>query len=82
MRILIGKKICTKRADHIHDFAQELRKNKEELARKITQEMGKAIKEARSEVEKCAWVMEYYADNGKIFVNEEVINTDARKRYL
>ena len=73
------KKDMDKRADHIHDFAQELIKNKEELARKITQEMGKAIKEARSEVEKCAWVMEYYADNGKIFVNEEVINTDARK---
>ena len=73
------KKDMDKRADHIHDFAQELSKNKEELARKITQEMGKAIKEARSEVEKCAWVMEYYADNGRIFVNEEVINTDARK---
>ena len=73
------KKDIQKRADHIHDFAQQLIKNKEDLARKITQEMGKAIKEARSEVEKCAWVMEYYADNGKIFVNEEVINTDARK---
>jgi acyl-CoA reductase-like NAD-dependent aldehyde dehydrogenase len=73
------KKDMDKRADHIHDFAQQLRKNKEDLARKITQEMGKAIKEARSEVEKCAWVMEYYADNGKIFVNEELINTDARK---
>src|SRR2546425_9512615 len=68
-----------KRADHIHDFAQELRKNKEELARKVTQEMGKAIKEARSEVEKCAWVMDYYADNGKVFTTDEVINTDARK---
>src|SRR5215510_7995616 len=73
------KKDMDKRADHIHDFAQELRKSKEDLARKITLEMGKAIKEARSEVEKCSWVMEYYADNGKIFVNEEVINTDARK---
>ena len=63
------KKDIQKRADHIHDFAQELRKNKEELARKVTQEMGKAIKEARSEVEKCAWVMDYFADNGKVFHN-------------
>ncbi|MGA7898308.1 MAG: NAD-dependent succinate-semialdehyde dehydrogenase [Nitrososphaeraceae archaeon] len=68
-----------KRADHIHDFAQEFRKNKEELARMMTKEMGKAIKEARAEVEKCAWVMDYYADNGKIFLNDEVINSDARK---
>ena len=70
------RKDIQKRADHIHDFAQELSKNKEELARKITQEMGKAIKEARSEVERCAWVMEYYADTGKIFVDEEVINAN------
>jgi succinate-semialdehyde dehydrogenase/glutarate-semialdehyde dehydrogenase/succinyl-CoA reductase len=68
-----------KRVDHIHDFAQELRKNKEELARTVTKEMGKAIKEARSEVEKCAWVMDYFADNGKVFINDEVVNTDARK---
>ena len=41
--------------------------------------MGKAIKEARAEVEKCAWVIDYFADNGKIFINDEVINSDARK---
>jgi acyl-CoA reductase-like NAD-dependent aldehyde dehydrogenase len=73
------KKDIQKREHHIHDFAQELRKNKEELARKITQEMGKAIKEARSEVEKCAWVMDYFADNGRVFTTDEVVNTDARK---
>jgi acyl-CoA reductase-like NAD-dependent aldehyde dehydrogenase len=73
------KKDIQKREHHIHDFAQELRKNKEELARKITQEMGKAIKEARSEVEKCAWVMDYFADNGRVFATDEVVNTDARK---
>ena len=73
------KKDMHKRGDHIHDFAQELRKNKEELARQETKEMGKAIKEARSEVEKCAWVMDYFADNGKVFTTDEVINTDARK---
>src|ERR671925_1494459 len=44
--------------------------------------MGKAIKEARSEVEKCAWTIEYYADHGKIFANDEVVNTDARKSII
>ena len=73
------KKDIQKREDHIHDFAQELRKNKEELARTVTKEMGKAIKEARSEVEKCAWIMDYFADNGKVFTTDEVVNTDARK---
>ena len=63
------KKDSRKRRDLLHDFAQELRKNKEELARTATKEMGKAIKEARSEVEKCAWAMEYFADYGRIFSN-------------
>jgi succinate-semialdehyde dehydrogenase/glutarate-semialdehyde dehydrogenase/succinyl-CoA reductase len=44
--------------------------------------MGKAIKEARSEVEKCAWVMEYYADNGKVLTTDEVVNTYARKTFV
>ena len=56
-----------RRADFLYAFAKELRKNKESLARTVTQEMGKAIKEAKSEVEKCAWAIEYYADHGKIF---------------
>jgi acyl-CoA reductase-like NAD-dependent aldehyde dehydrogenase len=73
------KKDIQKRADHLHDFAQEFRKEKEELAKLMTKEMGRPIKEARAEVDKCAWVMDYFADNGKIFVNDEVINTDARK---
>lgn len=76
------KKDSSKRIDFLHDFANELRKNKENLARTATKEMGKAIKEARSEVEKCAWTVEYYADHGKIFANDEVVNTDARKSVI
>ncbi len=44
--------------------------------------MGKAIKEARSDVEKCSWVMEYYADNGKVLTTDEEVNTDARKTFV
>jgi succinate-semialdehyde dehydrogenase/glutarate-semialdehyde dehydrogenase/succinyl-CoA reductase len=73
------KKDINKRIDSLHDLAAELRKNKENLARIATKEMGKVIKESRAEVEKCAWVVDYYADNGQIFMKEEIINTDARK---
>jgi acyl-CoA reductase-like NAD-dependent aldehyde dehydrogenase len=76
------RKDASKRADLLHDFATQLRKDKENLARSATNEMGKSIKEARSEVEKCAWVMEYYADNGQILSTDEVVNTDARKTVI
>lgn len=76
------KKDAGKRADLLHDFATQLGKDKENLAKRATNEMGKAIKEARSEVEKCAWAMEYYADNGQILSTDEVINTDARKTVI
>jgi succinate-semialdehyde dehydrogenase/glutarate-semialdehyde dehydrogenase/succinyl-CoA reductase len=76
------KKDIKKRADFVQDFAAELRKNKSELAKVATMEMGKVIKEAVSEVEKCAWAMEFYADNGEIFLNNEIINTDARKSII
>ena len=71
-----------KRADSLYAFAREFRKNRENLARTSTQEMGKAIKESRSEIDKCAWTIEYYADNGRIFTSDEVVNTDARKSVI
>ncbi|HEX2304859.1 MAG TPA: NAD-dependent succinate-semialdehyde dehydrogenase [Nitrososphaeraceae archaeon] len=73
------KKDILKRSDFLYAFANEFRKNKEILAKTATQEMGKAIKESRSEVDKCAWTIEYFADNGKVFASDEVVNTDARK---
>ena len=76
------KKDASKRTGLLYDFANQLRKDKENLARIATNEMGKAIKEARSEVEKCAWAMEYYADNGQILSTDEVVNTDARKTVI
>jgi acyl-CoA reductase-like NAD-dependent aldehyde dehydrogenase len=52
------------------------------LAKIARQSLCKAVKEVRSEVEKCAWVMEYYADNGQIISRDEVVNTDARKSVI
>jgi succinate-semialdehyde dehydrogenase/glutarate-semialdehyde dehydrogenase/succinyl-CoA reductase len=71
-----------KRSKDLAIVAEEFSKNKEELARVCTDEMGKTIKESRSEVEKCSWVLKYYADNGKILVQDQVINSDARKSII
>jgi succinate-semialdehyde dehydrogenase/glutarate-semialdehyde dehydrogenase/succinyl-CoA reductase len=81
-RFLDWKKDAKRRTDFLHIFSDELRKNKQQLAMVATKEMGKAIKESLSEVEKCAWVMEFYADNGSVFLHDEVVNTDARKSFI
>ena len=70
------------RIDSLYDVAKELRKNKEKLARTATNEMGKALKEAKAEVDKCVWAIEYFADNGKNFIHDESFNTDARKSII
>jgi succinate-semialdehyde dehydrogenase/glutarate-semialdehyde dehydrogenase len=61
---------------------QVLRDNVEEYAKVITLEMGKPISESRSEVNKCAWVCDYYADNATTFLADEIIETDAVKSFV
>ena len=76
------EKDLDKRIDSLYHVANELRKNKENLSRTATNEMGKAIKEARAEIDKCVWAVEYFADNGKNFIHDESFNTDARKSII
>jgi succinate-semialdehyde dehydrogenase/glutarate-semialdehyde dehydrogenase len=63
----------------MHRAAAVLREKKEDYARTITLEMGKAIDEARAEVKKCAWVCEFYADEAARFLADEVITSDASR---
>lgn len=62
--------------------AQVLRDNNEKFARVITEEMGKLIRDARAEVEKCALVCDFYADNGPEFLKDELLTSDAGKSYV
>lgn len=59
-----------------------LRAQRDELARLITLEMGKLYKEALGEIDKCAWVCDYYAEQGPAFLADQPIETDAGKSYL
>lgn len=62
--------------------ASELKENKEEYAEMMTLEMGKPISQALAEVEKCAWVCEYYAENAEEQLRNKTIKTDAYKSYV
>lgn len=70
------------RCDAMRRVAALLRDRSEDLARTVTLEMGKLIKESRAEVEKCAWVCDYYAEQASHFLADEHIPTDAGDSYV
>src|SRR2546426_11025776 len=70
------------RAAYLLRFAEALRKHKDAYAETMTLEMGKVIREAIAEVEKCAWAAEYFAENGPGFLQPEIVTTDAMRSYV
>ncbi|GAI19222.1 unnamed protein product, partial [marine sediment metagenome] len=70
------------RRDLMRMAADVLRANIEDYAKTITLEMGKAIIESRAEIEKCAWVCDYYADNAQQFLDDEIIESDAGRSFV
>ncbi len=62
--------------------ANILRVEKDKYAEILTLEMGKPITEAIAEVEKCAWVCEYYAENTEVVLQKELISSDASESYV
>lgn len=74
--------IFKERAVLLKKAAAVLRKRQDELATLMALEMGKPLKNGLEEVEKCARVCEYYAENGEKFLKDELIATEATRSYV
>lgn len=61
----------TEREELIATVADILRENKQEYASLMTREMGKPITQAESEIEKCAWVCDHYAEYASAYLEPE-----------
>ncbi len=71
-----------RRADILRDVAIHLRVHRDDYARLITSEMGKLLREARAEVEKCANGCEFYAQHAERFLARDFVVSDAGKSYV
>jgi len=70
------------RSQKMYALADLFEGKKEEYALLATTEMGKTIVQARKEIEKCAWICRFYAENAKNYLEKEIVDTEATKSYI
>jgi len=70
------------RSQWLNQAATILETEATRLGKILTLEMGKPIKSAIAEVQKCAWVCRYYAENAPGFLADTPITTDASQSYI
>jgi len=70
------------RAERLRAAGRILRERKDAHARTMALEMGKPLAQGVAEVEKCAWVCDYYADEAAALLADEPRRTDAARSYV
>jgi succinate-semialdehyde dehydrogenase/glutarate-semialdehyde dehydrogenase len=70
------------RAQYLREVARLLTQEKSSLASLMTSEMGKPIWAAVAEVEKCAWVCDYYAAFGADYLADELVDTGTKRSWV
>jgi succinate-semialdehyde dehydrogenase len=77
-----SKTSSQKRAELLHAAADIVRVRSEMIARLLTQEQGKPLKNARMEILSSADVLDYYAEEGKRNVGEWITSSHSRSIVL
>jgi succinate-semialdehyde dehydrogenase / glutarate-semialdehyde dehydrogenase len=70
------------RASHMRKAATILDADSHELGRLMTLEMGKPIKAAVAEAEKCATACRYYADNAERFLADRIVDMEGGRSWI
>jgi len=76
------KTTFAQRSAWLNNAAHILEDSRQDLGRTMTAEMGKTLKSAVAEAEKCAWACRYYAENGERQLADEAIVTNAARSYV
>src|SRR4051812_10529478 len=70
------------RAERMQRAAEILLADKQRLGRIMTEEMGKTLKSAIAEAEKCGLACRHYAEHAKSYLADEPVVTDAAESYV
>jgi len=77
-----GREDFSGRASLLRAVAARFRLEREELAATAVREMGKPLAQARAEIDKCAWALEYFAEHGEALLAEQVTPSSAARSYV
>ncbi len=70
------------RAGALRRAAALLREEQDALGRLISEEMGKPLRQAAAEIQKCAWGCDYYAEHAAEMLASKLVETDAQKSFI
>jgi acyl-CoA reductase-like NAD-dependent aldehyde dehydrogenase len=77
-----GSASLSERAAVLRTVAAALRAQREALAAVAVDEMGKPIVQARAEIDKCAWALEYFAEHASAMLSAIETPSTATRSYV